>query len=145
MSESSSCSCAGELLLPVGWGEFLDRLAIQELKAERLPDNGPREHAARLLSRMRALLDARSSLPEEALLLMQELRAVNGSLWETESAVRTARRDWKRSGLTEDMARFSELAQAILAGNERRADIKQRIDSLMGHPPEAKHYSGEPC
>jgi hypothetical protein len=143
---------AGELLLPVGWGEFLDRLTIQELKAARLPEDGSRAVAAEQLARLERILEAtidaapvsagmRNSLPDDVRESFTELRRLNAALWDAESAVREARQLLDSGGDDDAAARFCRLAREILAGNERRAAIKRAIDVAMGHRPEAKHYA----
>lgn len=129
----------GVLMLPVTWGDFLDRLSIQELKAGRLPDDESRA-ATRQLARMRALLKDRGPLPDQVLSFLDELRTVNASLWEAESAVRQARDAMGDPGRHENILQFCDIAEDILAGNERRATLKKAIDQAMGLPGEDKHY-----
>lgn len=136
----SSGHTGDELLLPVGWGDFLDRLTIQELKAERLPDGESRDAAARQLARMHAILDEHGGIANRLRASLAELRAVNASLWVTESAVRQARLALDEYGRDKDIFRFCELARNILAGNERRAALKNAIDNAMGIAGENKHY-----
>ncbi len=128
------------LMLPVTWGDFLDRLAIQELKADRLPEDESRTNAMRQLARMRSLLKDRGPLPDQVLSFLDELRTVNASLWEAESAVRQARDAMGEHDRHENILQFCNIAEEILAGNERRATLKKAIDQAMGLPGENKHY-----
>ncbi|MFW5733704.1 MAG: hypothetical protein ACOCWR_01460 [Oceanidesulfovibrio sp.] len=140
MQDDSARPAACELMLPVSLGDFLDRLTILEIRAERLPDHDSRAHAARHLDRMRAILDEHGPLPAEALAPLQELRAVNASLWDKESAVRRVRAALNDPEDRTCAARFCALAQEILAGNERRAALKKTLDQTFGHTPQEKHY-----
>ena len=67
-------------LVPVSWGELLDKIVILEIKCLRLHAPSARDNAARELALLRQSASAVSGVPE----LMAALRAVNTRLWRIE-------------------------------------------------------------
>jgi len=125
-----------ELLIPVSPGELLDKLSILEIKLDRVQDeaklaNVRREHE--LLSRVwreSGLDDAKVNA------LRDHLSEVNGALWEIEDAIRVEEREGRFG------SRFVELARSVNLRNDERAELKKRINRLLGSEIiEEKSYS----
>lgn len=112
-------------MTPVSVGELLDKLVILQIKAERIDDPPKR---ANVLTERDALaaVAQRYRAREGAETLVAELKAVNEALWELEDKIR----DCERHKSFE--ADFREYARAIYVTNDRRADIKKRINALCG-------------
>lgn len=112
--------------IPVSWGELFDKITILEIKRQRIDD------AAKLvnINRERDSLQevARGyQLPVEDLdRLIAELRSVNESLWDIEDDIRSC----ERIGDFSD--RFIELARSVYRTNDLRADLKLKINRLLG-------------
>lgn len=115
-----------QLLVPVSWGELLDKIAILQIKAERIADAeklGNIRHELELLVAVRdreigdaAGLDA----------LVADLRLTNERLWEIEDAIRVCERE------RDFGSGFIELARAVYMTNDQRATLKYRINALLG-------------
>lgn len=125
---------APSVRVPLSAGEFVDRLAIVELKAQRLPGEN-RERAAALVADWQHLV---AQLPagvvdsEPA----DELRAVHATLWDAENEIRAAID-------VGDDGPIAAVARRIAATNELRAEIKRRIDDLAGsEATDWKFYGG---
>ena len=123
---SGKCgNTAMQITIDISPGELLDRLSILEIKIERLEDPLKRERAHRERERLDQL--RQQAIPDSAPLreLAADLKAVNTRLWETEDDIRAhvQRGDFGAS--------FIDLARAVYHNNDRRAAIKQRIESLM--------------
>lgn len=122
--------------VPVSWGELLDKIAILEIKRERIADPGKRGHVLRelaLLARIAAPAEAARGLAP----LRFRLKAVNRELWEIEDAIR----------LEESAGRFGprfvQLARSVYLRNDHRAELKRRINLLLGSGlVEEKSYAG---
>jgi hypothetical protein len=120
-------------------GELLDKLAILQIKSERISDpvkvrNVRAELAVVDETRRRHVPDV-PGLAE----LMRELKEVNERLWDIENHIRECE---KRQDFGSD---FIALARAVYQTNDRRAAIKWRINELLGAKfREEKEYSGEP-
>ena len=68
--------------------------------------------------------------------LTVELKAINEALWEIEDAIR----ECERAG--DFGPRFVELARSVYHNNDRRAEIKRRINERLGSKiMEAKSYA----
>ena len=114
------------LKVAVSWGELFDKIAILEIKRDRLADAAQRANAEAELA---ALVQARdAALPPGADIDGEagELRAVNEALWQIEDDIRDCER---RGDFGPD---FIALARAVYRTNDRRAAIKRRINTALG-------------
>ncbi|MCL6651220.1 hypothetical protein A6R70_02840 [Agrobacterium rubi] len=111
--------------IPVSFGEMVDKITILEIKAQKINDDIKRQNVALELS---LLQDKLGSLIEQNGLdaIVDDLRAVNTSLWDVENALREC----------EDARRFDEafiaLARSVYITNDRRADLKRQINVRLG-------------
>ncbi len=118
-------------------GEFLDKLTILEIKAERMTDPAKLANVRRELELLRATWAASPLAARDVSQLVARLRAVNEALWETEDRIRAH----------EAEARFDEefvaLARSVYLDNDRRAAIKRELNLLLGSDIlEEKSYTG---
>lgn len=124
----------GGIAVTIGPGEFIDRLTILRLKAERLPDTGLRMAVAR---RLAGFEKQRRDLPEQPDLahLETSLSAINRQLWDDEDTVRhlADRGDFGTA--------FVTVSRRIRDLNDQRAMLKTEIDRSFGfESTEAKSY-----
>jgi len=110
-------------LVPISWGELIDKITILEIKVERLAAPQAVVHAKHELS---LLLEALGSSAAEVAALRGELAAVNRELWDIEDAIR------RKEALQSFDAEFIALARAIYHRNDERARIKQAISVSLG-------------
>jgi len=113
-------------LVPVSWGEILDKITILELKAERIVDPVRRANVRLELATLTAIRDDAGELGAGVRDLVRELAAVNAVLWEVEDALR---RHEDRGCFNAD---FIALARQVYQTNDRRAALKRRINQLTG-------------
>jgi hypothetical protein len=111
--------------VPISWGEFIDRITILEIKQKRLKspeavDNVRRELTALMSTAQDVHLNDVHLGP-----LTAELRLVNETLWDIEDRIRA-----KEAERCFDQA-FIELARSVYIHNDKRADLKRRINLLM--------------
>ena len=112
--------------IPVSWGELFDKLTILEIKQARIGDPQKLANIDRELEALRGVYTD-SSLPGAPLQeLINELRRTNEALWEIEDDIRNCER---HNDFTE---RFIELARSVYRTNDKRADLKLRINRLLG-------------
>jgi hypothetical protein len=107
--------------VPVSWGELLDKIAILEIKTQRLVSPEARANAAKELALLRDAADAGPRVP----VLEAGLRAVNTRLWRIEDLIRAkeAARDFGPG--------FVALARAVYHENDERGRIKRAINRLF--------------
>jgi uncharacterized protein DUF6165 len=124
-------------LVPVSWGELLDKITILEIKTERLRATAALANAAHELALLRAVVAEQAEAPPGLAALRGELAAVNRRLWDIEDAIRH-----KEASRTFD-AEFIELARAVYRNNDDRSRIKRAINELLGSGIiEEKQYVG---
>jgi hypothetical protein len=107
-------------------GEFLDKLTILEIKAERISDPAKLANVRRELELMRATWDASPLASRDVTALTAELLAANEALWDIEDRIRA-----KEAAKVFD-AEFVELARSVYRTNDARAAIKRRLNVALG-------------
>ena len=114
------------VLVPVSWGEVIDKITILEIKAERMTDPAKLANVGKELAELAAVRER--EFPAHAPLAAQaaELKAVNEKLWVIEDDIRECERQ-KDFGPT-----FVALARAVYVTNDERANAKRRINELLG-------------
>ncbi len=115
-----------EILVPVSFGELLDKIAILEIKSERMSDPAKLANVRRELD---ALLQTWAQSPASAVDiagLRAALKAVNERLWVIEDDIRL-----KEKAQAFD-AEFIRLARAVYFENDERARIKRDINLALG-------------
>ena len=125
------------ILVEIGGGELIDKITILQIKAERMSDPDKLANVRVELAVLEAARQAQ--LPSNAALahLEAELRHVNARLWEVEDEIR----DCEARG--EFGPAFVALARSVYKTNDRRADLKKRINLATGaRVIEEKSYGG---
>jgi|SRR5215831_4035475 len=107
-------------------GEFLDRLTILEIKAERIRDAAKLANVRRELELLRATWAESPLSGRDVSGLIADLKAVNETLWEIEDRIRH-----KEAERAFD-ADFVELARSVYRTNDRRAAIKRQLNLALG-------------
>ena len=115
-----------EISVPVSYGELLDKIAILQIKSERMSDPAKlanvRKELEALTSTWMAHPAAEQHLPE----LRASLKAVNERLWDIEDQIRDRER-------AQDFgAEFIRLARAVYFENDERARLKKDINLALG-------------
>ncbi len=115
-----------EIQVPVSYGELLDKMAILEIKYQRIADPGKRANIEDELELLRTTWSrhpaSRAALDEER----DALKAVNEALWDIEDRIRMKERDAAFD------AEFIELARSVYIRNDERAAIKRAINLQLG-------------
>lgn len=118
-------------------GEFLDKLTILEIKAERISDPAKLANVRRELEQLRVTWAASPLAGQDVARLVAELKAVNVTLWEIEDSIRSHEAGQRFDG------GFVELARAVYRTNDRRAALKRELNLALGSDLlEEKSYTG---
>jgi Family of unknown function (DUF6165) len=107
-------------------GEYIDKITILEIKLDRIKDAGKLENVGREYSVLTQAYPERLDGDPEIQRLRAELKAVNEALWRIEDDLRAHERQKAFD------ARFIELARSVYFTNDRRAELKKRIDLALG-------------
>lgn len=117
---------ADHILVPTAPGELIDKLTILRLKEERIVD--PAKVANVRVEKDALMQTADMHVPPSAELsaLWEELYQINADLWVIEDDIRDCEK-------AQDFGtEFIRLARAVYVTNDRRADVKKRINLLLG-------------
>jgi len=112
--------------IPVSVGELFDKITILRIKLKRFSDAAKRKNVKLELEALeKAVTKVPVSGPELDALVGQ-LEEVNNTLWDIEDGKRQAERDQNFG------ADFIELARQVYIRNDKRAEIKRKINMLTG-------------
>jgi len=115
-----------EILVPVSFGELLDKIAILQIKSERMSDEAKLANVRKELDALSATWLGHPAAGHDIVNLRAELKSVNQRLWDIEDDIRRCeqRQDFG--------AEFIRLARAVYFENDERAAIKKQINLALG-------------
>ncbi|NZA27523.1 hypothetical protein H0E84_14130 [Luteimonas sp. SJ-92] len=115
-----------EISVPVSFGELLDKIAILQIKSERIRDEGKLANVRRELSALETTWMAHPAAGHDIARLRAELKTVNERLWEIEDDIRLKE---KAQAFDDE---FVRLARSVYFENDERARIKKEINLALG-------------
>jgi len=122
-------------LIPVSWGELLDKITILQIKRERLTGAAALANVARELDALGAIAAPVLADDRMATDLTAKLKQLNETLWEIEDRIR----DKEAAGAFD--ADFIALARAVYKRNDERAALKKQLNlQLASGLVEEKSY-----
>ena len=115
-----------EILVPVSFGELLDKIAILQIKSERMSDEAKLANVRNELSALDATWGQHPASKLDITRLRADLKAVNERLWVIEDDIRLQEKAQAFD------AEFVRLARAVYFENDTRARIKKDINLALG-------------
>lgn len=115
-----------EIHVPVSYGELLDKIAILQIKSERMSDPAKLANVRKELEALERTWAAHPASAQDIAGLRAELKAVNERLWVIEDDIRL-----KEKAQAFDQE-FVRLARAVYFENDDRARIKKDINLALG-------------
>ncbi|KAF1717489.1 hypothetical protein CSC74_00705 [Pseudoxanthomonas yeongjuensis] len=115
-----------EIQAPVSFGELLDKIAILQIKSERMNDEAKLANVRNELSALETTWMAHPAAGHNIVDLRAQLKAVNERLWVIEDDIRV-----KEKAQAFD-AEFIKLARSVYFENDERARIKKDINLALG-------------
>lgn len=115
-----------EILVPVSFGELLDKIAILQIKSERMTDPAKLANVRNELSALENTWMAHPAAVENIAKLRADLKAVNERLWVIEDDIRIK----EKARVFDD--EFVRLARSVYFENDERARIKKDINLALG-------------
>ncbi len=112
--------------IEVSIGEFLDKLAILEIKDQRIRDPAKLANVRRELQALRAAWATSPHAATDVRADYASLKAINERLWEIEDRIRAKEASDSFDG------EFVELARSVYRSNDERAAVKRRINLRFG-------------
>ena len=115
-----------EIQVPVSFGELLDKIAILQIKSERMNDEAKLVNVRNELSALELTWMAHPAAGHNIVELRAQLKAVNERLWVIEDDIRI------KEKAQEFDAEFIKLARSVYFENDDRARIKKDINLALG-------------
>lgn len=115
-----------EILVPVSFGELLDKIAILQIKSERMADQAKLANVRNELSALERTWLAHPAAVKDIAELRARLKAVNERLWVIEDDIRVKE---KAQAFDDE---FIRLARSVYVQNDERARIKKDINLALG-------------
>ena len=112
--------------VPVSPGEVLDKITILEIKSERMTDPQKVANVRVELDLLRKTWAAAITEDDTIRDLHAQLKEINEALWEIEDDIRDKER------AKEFDERFIELARAVYFTNDRRSEVKKKLNLHLG-------------
>ena len=118
---------------PISIGELVDKITILEIKKNKL-QNSKLENVLKELSFLRKLIAKhRIEITDN---LFTQLKEINLTLWNIEDQIRIKEKNKEFDNI------FIELARSVYFKNDKRAEIKKRINQLSNSEiTEEKSYA----
>jgi glycosyltransferase involved in cell wall biosynthesis/tetratricopeptide (TPR) repeat protein len=116
----------GALSAPVSFGELIDKITILRIKSERIADPGKLANVRRELDLLTEVRRHSACNAHDIREFERELERVNQQLWDIEERIRDCER---RADFGPE---FVDLARAVYKTNDRRAELKRRINDVAG-------------
>ena len=118
---------------PISIGELVDKITILEIKKIKL-QNSKLENVLKELSFLRKLMEKHQiEITDD---LFTQLKEINLTLWNIEDQIRIKEKNKEFDNT------FIELARSVYFSNDKRAEIKKRINRLSNSEIiEEKFYS----
>lgn len=114
------------ITVDVSLGEFLDKLTILQIKAERIREAPKLANVRKELDLLMRTWNASAFARKDIREPLGRLKAINEKLWDIEDRIRR-----KESQGAFD-PEFIELARAVYLCNDERAAIKRELNVLLG-------------
>lgn len=115
-----------EILVPVSFGELLDKISILQIKSERMSDPAKLVNVHNELSALEQTWMAHPAVGGNIAQLRADLKAVNERLWVIEDDIRI-----KEKAQAFDDG-FIQLARSVYFENDVRARLKKDINLALG-------------
>jgi hypothetical protein len=112
-------------VVPVSWGELLDKIAILEIRRSRLRAPAAVANAERELAALGTALAGLSPVPSGLAELRAALAGVNQRLWTIEDSIR------EKDAQGDFGPDFVALARSVYRENDERGRIKRAINTLL--------------
>ena len=115
-----------EILIPISPGELLDKITILRIKAERIGDAQKLANVQNELKMLDAIWSSSVNQDTTIQQLTDELASINAALWDIEDDIREEEQHKRFAD------RFIELARSVYVTNDKRAEVKKKINIYLG-------------
>lgn len=122
-------------LVPISWGELIDKITILEIKEVKITSNNALDNIRKELVFLSDIVSNSKGIYDVISLLKNELKEVNLKLWQVEDEIR------EKEYSKEFDEEFINLARSVYRLNDDRANLKKNInEALFSELKEEKSY-----
>ena len=122
-------------LVPISWGELIDKITILEIKEVKITSNNALDNIRKELGFLSDIVINSKGVYDTISLLKNELKEVNLKLWQVEDEIRD------KEYSQEFDEEFIRLARSVYRLNDDRANLKKKInETLFSELKEEKSY-----
>ena len=115
-----------KILAEISAGELIDKITILEIKKEKIKDQEKLKLIENEYNSLKTTLQKQIKSSSELISLFEKLKEVNSTLWDIEEGKRESekKKDFGNN--------FIKLARNVYIFNNKRAEIKKKINLLLG-------------
>jgi len=122
-------------LVPISWGELIDKITILEIKKIKITSINALDNIRKELGFLSDIVINSKGVYDTISLLKNELKEVNLKLWQVEDEIRD------KEYSQEFDEKFISLARSVYRLNDDRANLKKKInETLFSELKEEKSY-----
>lgn len=122
-------------LVPISWGELIDKITILEIKEVKITSNNALDNIRKELGFLSDIVSNSKGVYDAISLVKNELKEVNLNLWQVEDEIRD------KEYSQEFDEEFIRLARSVYRLNDDRANLKKKInETLFSELKEEKSY-----
>ena len=112
-------------LIPVSWGEMIDKITILEIKKVNIITNNSQFNINKEIEYLNKILYKDKSILLKIKELKNNLFDINSQLWEVEDSIR------EKENKFEFDDEFIQLARSVYKLNDKRYDLKKKINIIL--------------
>ena len=115
-----------DIIVPVSSGELIDKIAILKIKKKKIFNKSKLKNINNELSLLNEIYKNNFKNNKKLLLYEKKLIKINKKLWDIEDKIRFLE---SKKNFNQE---FIDLARAIYINNDKRSEIKKKINKLTG-------------
>ena len=115
-----------DIVIPVSTGELIDKIAVLKIKKKKIFNKSKLKNINNELSLLNEIYKNNFKNNKKLLLYEKKLIKINKKLWDIEDKIRflESKKNFNQQ--------FIDLARAIYINNDKRSEIKKKINKLTG-------------
>ncbi len=115
-----------DITIPVSSGELVDKISILKIKRKKIINKSKLQNINKELSLLNKIYKNNFQKNKKILLYEKKLIKINKKLWDIEDKIRflESKKNFNQQ--------FIDLARAIYINNDKRSEIKKKINQLTG-------------
>ena len=115
-----------DIIIPVSSGELIDKISILKIKKKKIFNKSKLKNINNELSLLNEIYKNNFKNNKKLLLYEKKLIKINKKLWDIEDKIRflESKKNFNQQ--------FIDLARAIYINNDKRSEIKKKINKLTG-------------